>query len=49
MSPVTESRDCLISANKYNVEPHELQTKNHQKLRACALCVYQGHSRVGGW
>lgn len=48
MSPVTESRDCLISANKYNVEPHELQTKNHQKLRAPCACIRGTRVWVGG-
>ena len=37
---MTESRDCLTSATKYNVEPYELQTGHRPETQSmCLVCV----------
>lgn len=44
---MTESRDCLTCANKYNVESPELQTENLPETHAPRAC--QLLWLVGGW
>lgn len=45
---MTESRDCLTCANKYNVESDDLQMENLPETQS--MCpVYRLHSRVNGW